>query len=151
MDSDKPIDIAFDFRSDTPPGRDPDTLSPTLRRHHKVLWSKLLPSGAVFELADTTPRIYLHHHSQLGDFSMASDSVIPTFRKEPRLSKVFEQIPDQLAEFMTVGYTIGGMMLFPGNRIGVPGSAALLEDSTARGHRSRVIGAAAAVMAAVQL
>jgi hypothetical protein len=35
--------------------------------------------------------------------------------------------------------------------LGVPGSRILLEDTTGRGHRSRVIGAAAAVMAAVQL
>jgi hypothetical protein len=27
------IDISFDFRSDTPPGKDPDTHSPTLRRY----------------------------------------------------------------------------------------------------------------------
>lgn len=35
--------------------------------------------------------------------------------------------------------------------LGVPGSKVLLEDTTRRGHRSRVIDAAAAVMAAVQL
>jgi hypothetical protein len=35
--------------------------------------------------------------------------------------------------------------------LGVPGSRVLLEDTTGRGHRSRVMGAAAAVMAAVQL
>jgi hypothetical protein len=29
------MDIAFDFRSDTPQGKDPDALSPTLRRYHK--------------------------------------------------------------------------------------------------------------------
>jgi integrase len=39
------IDTTFDFRSDTPPGLDPDTYSPTLRRYHRLLWSKPLPSG----------------------------------------------------------------------------------------------------------
>ena len=34
------IDIAFDFRSDTPAGKDPDAVSPTLRRYHQHLWSK---------------------------------------------------------------------------------------------------------------
>ena len=34
--------------------------------------------------------------------------------------------------------------------LGVPGSRVLLEDTSGRGHRSRVIGAEAAVMAAVQ-
>ena len=118
MDNSTPIDIAFDFRSDTPKGRDPDLLSPTLRRYHKLLWSKPLPSGAVFELVDTTPGAYLHHSSQVGEFRLASDVVIPTFRTEARTSHIIEQIPEELATFVKIGYTIGGMMLFPGNRIG---------------------------------
>src|SRR3954449_9843711 len=60
MDSRGDIDVTFDFRSDTPPGRDPDALSPTLRRYHKLLWSKPLPSGAPFVLDDTTRGVYLH-------------------------------------------------------------------------------------------
>src|SRR5918995_2383623 len=59
------IDITFDFRSDTPPGQDPDALSPTLRRHHQLLWSKPLPSGAPFELDVTTRHTNLHHLSEL--------------------------------------------------------------------------------------
>lgn len=118
MDSPKNIDVTFDFRSDTPPGMDPDSHSPTLRRYHKMLWSKPLPNGVVFELVDTTPNIYLHHRSQLGEFSMASDAVIPTFRKETRLIQIIEQIPNELTSFVRSSYTIGGMMLFPRNRIG---------------------------------
>ncbi len=71
----------------------------------------------MFELVDTTPGVYLHHRSQLGEFWLASDTVIPTFRKEARLSHIFEQIPEELATFNGIGYTIGGMMLFPGNRV----------------------------------
>jgi len=120
MDTHSQIDITFDFRSDTPgyPKRDPDAVSPTLRRYHKLLWRKPLPSGMLFELVDTTPGVYLHHRSQLGEFWLASDAVIPTFRKEACLSHIIEQIPDELAAFMRIGYTIGGMMLFPGNRVG---------------------------------
>jgi hypothetical protein len=120
MYTDNPIDVAFDFRSDTPgyPKKDPDSDSPTLRRYHKLLWSKPLPSGAMFELVDTTPRVYLHHRSALGEFWLASDSVIPTFRKEPHVARINEQSPEEFATFMTVGYTIGAMMLFPGNRVG---------------------------------
>lgn len=117
MEKSTPIDIAFDFRSDTPLGKDPDALSPTLRRYHRLLWSKPLPSGVVFELVDTTPGVYLHHRSQLGEFWLASDAVIPTFRKEARISHIIEQSPEELATFMKIGYTIGGMMLFPGNRV----------------------------------
>lgn len=111
------IDTTLDFRSDTPPGADPDVRSPTLRQYHKFLWSKQLPNGAMFELVDTAPGIYLHHRSALGEFRLASDSVIPTFRKEARLSPVFEQIPKELATFLKSSYTIGGMMVFPGNKV----------------------------------
>ncbi len=111
------IDITFDFRSDTPPGKDPDALSPTLRRYHKFLWTKPLPGGTVFELMDSMYGAYLHHSSELGEFWLASDAVIPSFRKESRLSQVIEQIPEKMAEFIHIGYTIGGMMLFPQKRI----------------------------------
>src|SRR5262249_47546493 len=99
MDTQTRIDIAFDFRSDTPgyPKSDPDARSPTLRRYHKLLWNKPLPNGVVFELVDTTPGVYLHHRSQLGEFRLASDAVIPTFRKEVRLSHIFQQIPEEFA------------------------------------------------------
>jgi hypothetical protein len=113
------IDITFDFRSDTPPGRDPDTLSPTLKRYHKLLWSKPLPSGALFELDDTTPGEYLHHLSRLGEYFLTSDAVVPSFTREVRLGHIINRIPRaELDEVNRIGYTIGGMMLFPGNRVG---------------------------------
>lgn len=119
MNAHRRIDVSFDFRSDTPgyPKNDPDALSPALRRYHQLLWSKPLPSGVLFELSDTAPGAYLHHRSPVGEFWLASDAVVPTFRKEPRLAHIFEQSPDDLAAFMRIGYTIGGMMLFPGNRV----------------------------------
>jgi hypothetical protein len=40
------IDITFDFRSDTPPGKDPDTWSPTLRSYHQLLWRIAAQLGA---------------------------------------------------------------------------------------------------------
>ena len=111
------FDTNFDFRSDTPQGMDPDARSPTLRRYHKHLWSKPLPTGDMFELVDTAPRVYLHHRSQLGEFRLSSDTVIPTFRKERKLAHVFENSPEELAEFIRIGYTIGAMMIFPGNQV----------------------------------
>lgn len=113
------IDTTFDFRADTPTGKDPDALSPTLRRYHQYLWSKPLPSGAPFQLATSTRRVYLHHQSVMGEFLLSSDSVIPSFRKEARLKSVFDQIPTaERDEFLRTTYTIGGMMVFPGNTIG---------------------------------
>ena len=113
------IDITFDFRSDTPgygsPGVDPDKSSPTLRRYHQFLWSKPLPSGAPFELGVTTPGVYLHHLSRLGEFRLSSDAVIPTLQKKLKHSV---EIPvGVLDEFNRVGYTIGGMMIWPSNRV----------------------------------
>jgi hypothetical protein len=54
----------------------------------------------------------------LGEFFLSSDSVIPTFTKWQRLKPITEQFPESENEaFRTIGYTIGGMMVFPGNRI----------------------------------
>jgi hypothetical protein len=112
------IDITFDFRSDTPPGKDPDTRSPTLRRYHQLLWSKPLPSGALFDLDVTTPGTYLHHHSELGEFDLSSDTVIHTFSGWPKLRHIIDQIPEEETEaFNRIGYTIGGMMVFPGFQV----------------------------------
>ncbi len=118
MNHSQPIDITFDFRSDTPQGRDPDALSPTLRRYHRYLWSKPLPSGVVFELVDTTPGVYLHHRSHLGEFWLASDTVIPCFTKQKHIKHMLDAIPGELETFNGISYTIGGMMVFPGNRVG---------------------------------
>lgn len=115
------IDVTFDVRLDTPgypeTDPDPDKLSPTLRRYHKLLWSKALPSGELFDLTDTEPGVYLYHRSTLGEFWLASDAVVPTFRNESQLSGIMEQIPDEVASFVSLSYTVGGMMLFPANRI----------------------------------
>ena len=46
------ININFNFFSDTPEGKDPDSHSPTLIKYHKYLWSKELPAGGKFELTD---------------------------------------------------------------------------------------------------
>lgn len=114
----KQIDVTFDFRSDTPPGMDPDRYSPTLRRYHKFLWSKPLPNGRLFQLDDTRKSAYLHHESDLGEFILWSDSVIPTFTRWKSLKHITERLSEQEnEEFRAIGYTIGGMMVFPGNRI----------------------------------
>jgi hypothetical protein len=111
------IDITFDFRTDAG-GKDPDTFSPTLRRYHKLLWSKPLPGGKLFLLDDITPGVYLHHRSDLSEFFLSSDSVIPAFTMWMSLRTITGQFPDAENEaFRAIGYTIGGMMVFPGNKI----------------------------------
>jgi hypothetical protein len=58
------MDIGFDFRTDAT-GKDPDTHSPMLRRYHRLLWSKPLPSGASCDLSETAGGVQHHRSSFL--------------------------------------------------------------------------------------
>ncbi len=111
------IDTSFDFRTDAL-GKDPDSYSATLRRYHKLLWSKPLPDGTLFDLDDTTKGEYLHHVSDRGEFFLSSDSVIPTFTGYLALGPITEQLLAAATEaFLAIGYTIGGMMVWPCNKV----------------------------------
>lgn len=112
------IDITFDFRTDTPSGKDPDSFSPTLRTYHKILWSKPLPNGVLFSLIDTRAEAYLYHQSELGEFFLSSDSAVHTFSKWVSMSHIISQFKKgEVEAFRSIGYTMGGMMIFPGNRV----------------------------------
>lgn len=114
------IDVTFDFRSDTPPGRDPDSHSLVLQRYHQLLWSKPLPlqTRPLYGLDASTTGTSLRHTSELGKFFLSSDSIIRTFCNHPRAASIMAQIPEEEIEaFSRQGYTIGGMLIFPGNRI----------------------------------
>lgn len=115
--SESSIDISFDFRTDAT-GPDPDSSSPTLRRYHQILWSKPLPDGRPFDLVVGSGKGYLYHNSELGEFVLTSDSVLPTFNRHKRYTHIISQIPqEEIDQFDYITYTIGGMMIFPGNRI----------------------------------
>ena len=112
------IDVTFDFRMDTPLGGDPDALSPTLRRYHQLLWGRHLPSGKSFDLDASGPirSRYLYHSSDLGEFTLKSDSVIQTFTRWVRMKHIVSHFPESENEaFRAIGYTIGGMMIWPGS------------------------------------
>jgi len=112
------IDTNFHFRSDTPSGKDPDTFSPTLRRYHKLLWSKPLPSGFDFNLTDTTTKVYLHHKSELGEFFLSSDAIGHTYSRQKRMSDIVNQIPShEIDTFRKLCGTIGGYIVFPSNKV----------------------------------
>jgi hypothetical protein len=111
------IDIEFNVFSDTPTGKDPDSYSPTLRSYHKILWSKLLPSGVKFDLDDYTPKV-LHHKSELGEFFLSSDGIGHTYKGVKRMAHILDQVPsDQIDSFFSVCTTIGGFIVFPSERI----------------------------------
>lgn len=112
------IDTSFDFRTDAA-GPDPDSDSPTLRRYHRLLWSKLLPGGVAFDLDETTPGEYLHHRSELGEFYLSSDAVIPDYQGSAGMKPVIDQLTaSEVESFIAITYTIGGTVIFPSNRIG---------------------------------
>ena len=112
------INVNFDFYSDTPAGKDPDSFSPTLRRYHKLLWSKHVPNGSYFDLTDTKPKVYLRHQSSLGDFSLSSDSIGHTYSKLISMSHIINQVPStEMDSFFLVCSTIGGYIIFPSNKV----------------------------------
>lgn len=128
------IDTTFDFRSDTPRGKDPDAHSKTLRAYHKQLWSKALPNGRPFALDDGTAGVYLHHKSDLGEFFLSSDSAIHTYTRVAKMAPIVTQLREGEAEdFRRLSYTMGGMIIFPSNK--VEGKATI---NAARGMHPRI-------------
>ena len=118
------IDTTFDFRTEIGPGRDPDACSPTLRRYHKLLWSKALPDGRDFTLSNASWSQYLHHRSDLGEFRMTSDTIAATYtlRQNPAVRRILAAFPEEdHAAFRAKSYTIAGFLIFPANTPGRTG------------------------------
>ena len=111
------IDINFNFYSDTPKGKDPDSYSPTLRSYHKILWSRELPNGSLFKLDESIP-MRLHHKSDLGEFVLSSDSIAHTYSNIKSTTDIIKKIDEEeLEKFVSLCSTIGGYIIFPSERI----------------------------------
>jgi len=113
------LDITFHMSADSN-GKDPDTHSKTLKCYHQLLWSKELPSGERFLLEEGVGKRYLTFHGSAGEQFLASDSIGNSFshHKGKKMSFVLSQIdPSLLKEFREINSTIGGFILFPGNKI----------------------------------
>lgn len=113
MEIDTSLDLSTGYRR--PKRHDPDRDSPTMRLYHQALWSKPLPSGAVFRLDASGPKSrYLVHDSELGRFRLTSDAITTRMNKGAR--KIIAQIaPEDLPPH--AGYTIGSAIVFPANRV----------------------------------
>ena len=112
------IDINFNFYSDTPEGKDPDSYSPTLCNYHKILWSKPLPNGISFDL-DTETKMLLHHKSELGEFFLSSDAIGHTYKNIQNMSHIINKIPsDEIDSFYALCSTIGAYIIYPSKRVG---------------------------------
>jgi len=110
------IDIRTNFYTDAR-GSDPDSTSPTLRRYHKILWSKLLPNAKMFELSENQHGVYLYHKSESGEFFFGSDAITHSYKNHKGKQWLTEQIPDEVNELFDTGSTIGAYTIFPNNRI----------------------------------
>jgi len=110
------VDVTFDHRIDSN-GKDLDKYSPTLKKHHQLLWAKPLPSGEIFNLKPM-PNRYLVFRPDKLVYSLASDQMSNSFRSTKRMKHITEQVSDdELDEFQYLGSTVGGTILFPGKQI----------------------------------
>lgn len=128
------IDTTFNVYSDAQ-GGDPDSTSPTLRKYHKILWSKPLPNGKSIKLNDTKSGVYLYHNSELGEFVLGSDAITHSYRNHKRKLWLTQQISNEVNELFDIGSTIGAYTIFPNNRIdgkhtinGARGCISLIDD-----------------------
>lgn len=114
----KKIDINFNMYSDAQ-GGDPDTRSQTLNNYHFLLWNKLLPSGQVFNLERIGKSIfYLEYRSSFGVMKLSSDSIIHTYTNWKSMKQVVSKFDSKiLDDFLNIGATIGGYIIFPAYRI----------------------------------
>lgn len=111
------LDVTYDFRSDSG-GKDPDTASRTLKANHAYLWTKQLPGGDMLKLSESGPGPYLTYVGKSETFYLSSDSIVNSYSSRKRLSSLIKQIePGLISSFLDLNSTIGGFILFPGNRV----------------------------------
>lgn len=121
----KKIDTSFDFQAEARGAngkeRDSDKYSPTLQEYHRILWSKPLPNGALFELTKVSGN-RLYHNSDLGEFYLSSDRAVPSFASWKKMKHIIEALPvERLKEFIELANTIGGIVIWPSNMVdGLP-------------------------------
>lgn len=110
------IDTKFNVYFDAQ-GGDPDITSPTLRLYHKILWSKPLPDGKIFELTNEKSGAYLYHKSELGEYFLGSDAITHSYRHHRRKEWLTKQIQNEVNELFETGSRIGSFTIFPNKRV----------------------------------
>lgn len=107
------VNVDYNFFDDTPAGKDPDSHSPTLRRYHRLLWSKPLPDGRPFELhAGRALSPYLVYQADGTRIVLGSDTIATRHRR--KLHHLYVQMPDKANDaFVRRSYTLCGFMVFP--------------------------------------
>ena len=110
------IDVEFNFYLETG-GKDPDKYSPTLRRYHKILWSKQLPNGVLLDLQDNKKNAYLYHSSDLGEFFLGSDSIVNSYKYHRSKQDIIANFKKEAEYLFGKASTIGAYIIFPNNKI----------------------------------
>jgi len=115
------IDINFDFQAETLDKngnfRDSDKFSPTLQEYHRILWSKKLPNGQLFDLTKISDN-RLYHKSKLGEFYVSSDWGVATMNGWQRTKAFITDVdPHEIEEFERLVITIGARIIWPSNKI----------------------------------
>jgi hypothetical protein len=117
MTSSDAVDVTTDFQEDSR-GRDPDLYSSLLQEFHRRLWSKPLPSGALFTLTpDRVGSVRVLQYQGLGrDFVLSSDTLANSNRG--RLREFYDAMgAEPNVAWHHHGGTIGGRLIFPRNRV----------------------------------
>jgi hypothetical protein len=110
------VDTSFNFRNDSN-GKDPDSHSPTLRRYHRLLWSKQLPIGEYLELEEINSNLVYRFNMQTLKFG--SDSISNSYIGTKKIAHLSDEVsPSEFEEFRDEGSTIGGYIIFPSARVG---------------------------------
>ena len=91
---------------------DPDSRSRNLQLAHQLLWSKLLPSGQIFDLkpAQGTQLIW-------GKYRLSSDSISNSYMTNIRMRDITLSAGMDAEELFKAGSRIGGFILFPSYRV----------------------------------
>lgn len=113
------IDTTFNFQAAMGnPDRDADKYSQILQDYHHFLWSKTLPNGERFNLEKLNNACLLRYTSPKGELVLSSDRAVATFSSWKRLQHIIEQVPrDRLEQFIDTTETIGGIIIWPSQRI----------------------------------
>lgn len=133
------VDTSFDYQTDTPPGKDPDSKSKQLRADHELLWTKKLCSGDVFAptASSAGPNEYLIYTDASGArHCYGSDAITASYTRWMRPKALVAAIAglndEQRARYLNPPYTIGSAMIWPVRKQDRP------TINQARGTRSRI-------------
>ena len=115
MDAFEP-DFSYYDDPDLPEGGDADARSPLLRKFHRQLWSKPLPTG---ETLDLTVDLSVASPGSLRGLRLSSDTIASTHRNYRRrqIHVLWDALPavDKL-RYDRGFYRMGGFIVFPCHR-----------------------------------